>query len=191
MSAVGPVHLSTEESAWLRVLVWLQFIGATILAIDIVAELPDLRGPMNRAWLAVLLHFAAEVLALGLLGWGVVVARRLTRRLADDRARQASKLTALQRGFDDTIQARFNRWCLSEAERDVALLTLRGMRIAEIAAARKRQPGTVKAQLSAVFRKSGAATRNELIGLFMDDLLDVGIKGSPVPIPVRHRPPAP
>ena len=58
------------------------------------------------------------------------------------------------------------------AERDIALLSLRGSRISDIAKMRNTSEGTVKAQLSAVYHKSGINTRSELLAFFMDEFLD-------------------
>ena len=57
---------------------------------------------------------------------------------------------------------------------DVALLTIRGLSICRIAELRHTQQGTIKAQLSAIFRKAGVSSRTELLAMFMDELLDFG-----------------
>jgi DNA-binding CsgD family transcriptional regulator len=69
---------------------------------------------------------------------------------------------------------RFDEWELTSSERDVALLSFRGMKTAEIAAARGTRVGTVKAQLSSVFHKAGVSTKSEFLALFMDAFLDLG-----------------
>ena len=86
----------------------------------------------------------------------------------------ATQLGSLRGGFDALIQDRFAQWRLTPAQRDVALLTLRGLRLSEIAKARHCAEGTVKAHLNAIFRAARVGTLSEFIGLFMEELLDFG-----------------
>lgn len=88
-------------------------------------------------------------------------------------------LTALRCRFDDEIAARFEVWGLSPAERDVALLSFRGLKISEIAEARGTRVGTTKAQLSSVFHKAGVSSKAELLAVFMDVFLDFGAADEP------------
>lgn len=96
------------------------------------------------------------------------------RRLCSKGEEKARLLACLRGHFDEIIDERFRAWGLSAAERDIALLSLRGFGIGEIARMRDTRDGTVKAQLSAVYRKSGVAGRPELLALFMDEFLDYG-----------------
>ena len=81
-------------------------------------------------------------------------------------------LTAIRGDFDRLLQERFREWDLTPAESDVALLTIRGMKIADIARMRHAHDGTVKSQLSTIYRKSGTTTRTEFVARFIDDFLD-------------------
>jgi hypothetical protein len=49
-------------------------------------------------------------------------------------------------GLGDAIEAQFTRWSLTEAEREVALLLLKGLSLKEIAAVRATNERTVRAQ---------------------------------------------
>jgi DNA-binding CsgD family transcriptional regulator len=69
------------------------------------------------------------------------------------------------------MEESFARWGLTPSERDVALLSIKGLSVAEIAAMRSTQAGTVKAQCAAVYRKAGVNSRAELLSLFIDDLM--------------------
>jgi len=53
----------------------------------------------------------------------------------------------------------------------VALLSLRGLSIADIATTRGSRPGTVKAQLNAIYGKAGVTGRHELLSLFIEELI--------------------
>ena len=72
----------------------------------------------------------------------------------------------------DLIEDRFDRWMLTAAEADVALFTLKGFGVAEIAELRNSAAGTVRAQLTRVYAKAGVDSRGALVSLFFDELLD-------------------
>ena len=78
----------------------------------------------------------------------------------------------LRGNFDEVLRNKFEEWGLTAAERDVTLLIIRGLSIAEIAAARKTAHGTIKAQSTSIFRKIGVGSKNELMSTIIDEFLD-------------------
>lgn len=154
----------------------LQSLCAGYFAFDVSYEAMLLfRGEIAESALF-LLHLVFEVLAIAFLLSSFYLNRHyqtVLRRFGEHRDRT---VTAFRAHFDDLISARFDEWGLSAAERDVALLSLRGLRIAEIAKARGTRDGTIKAQISAAFHKAGVGTRAEFLALFMDEFLDFGIE---------------
>ena len=62
-------------------------------------------------------------------------------------------------------------WSLTEAEKDVGLLAMKGFSNAEIADLRNTSLPTVKSQMTAIFRKSGCTSRQQLISYLVDELL--------------------
>lgn len=142
-------------------------------AIDLAVEFPDPRGWADLS-ARDLTHLVSELAMMVLLLAGFAIARRLTRLLAAQRDMLKGNLASLRGDFDRILHRRFDDWRLSPAQRDVALLCLRGLRIAEIAAARGSAEGTVKAHLGAVFRAAGVRGRSELMALFMEEFLDHG-----------------
>ena len=80
-------------------------------------------------------------------------------------AREA--LDSLSRSIDH----QFDRWELSPAEREVALLLLKGFSLKEIAALRATAERTARQQSLAVYRKADLAGRAELSAFFLEDLL--------------------
>ncbi|MCB1340272.1 MAG: LuxR family transcriptional regulator [Pseudooceanicola sp.] len=64
----------------------------------------------------------------------------------------------------------FDDWALTPAERDVALLVLKGIDNEGIAALRGTAAGTVRAQTAAVYGKAGVDGRAQLLSLFMEEL---------------------
>lgn len=77
---------------------------------------------------------------------------------------------ALQ-GLGEAIDGQFERWALSGAEREVALLLLKGLSHKEAAAVRSTTETTIRQQALAVYRKAGLKNRSELSAFFLEDLL--------------------
>jgi len=69
------------------------------------------------------------------------------------------------------IDAQFERWSLTRAERDVALLLLKGLGHKEAAAQLGRSERTVRQHAVSLYRKSGLGGRAELAAFFLEDLL--------------------
>ena len=86
---------------------------------------------------------------------------------------QIESLRLLRGEMDHFVRNKFTHWGLSPAERDIAMYMLKGLSISEIATARATAEGTIKAQSSSIFRKTGVNSRTELMSLFMDEFLDV------------------
>jgi len=70
-----------------------------------------------------------------------------------------------------SFEHQFGQWQLSPAERDVALLLLRGLSYQQIASSRNAAEGTVRQQALSVYRKAGLSGRSELAAFFLEDLL--------------------
>jgi DNA-binding CsgD family transcriptional regulator len=73
--------------------------------------------------------------------------------------------------FADVLEELFATWQLTPAERDVAMLLVKGVGFKELADLRNAKEGTVKAQANAIYRKAGVSGRHELVALFLDELL--------------------
>ncbi len=81
------------------------------------------------------------------------------------------KATRLLRGLGVEIEAQFERWGLTPAEKQVALLLLKGLGHRESAEVLERSERTVRQHAVAVYRKAGLAGRAELAAFFLEDLL--------------------
>jgi len=91
--------------------------------------------------------------------------------------RDASSLIA---GLGAAIDEQLERWALSAAEKEVALLLLKGLSHKEIAELRGVVETTVRQQARAIYRKAGLSGRNDLAAFFLEDLL-----GPQQPSPAR------
>jgi DNA-binding CsgD family transcriptional regulator len=74
-------------------------------------------------------------------------------------------------GLGEAIDAQFARWNLTEAEREVALLLLKGLSLKEAAAVRATTERTIRAQARSIYSKAGLTGRAALSAFFLEDLL--------------------
>ncbi len=81
------------------------------------------------------------------------------------------KTRELLAGLSDEIDRQFESWGLTAAEREIAILMLKGLRHKEIALARKTAERTVRQQALAVYRKAGLDGRTDLAAYFLEDFL--------------------
>ena len=156
---------------------------AVLVALDLIL---DLRGGTTA------IHATIEggVVAIGLAGairYAMrvrVIARdardlrvqteQLGARLAASHAeaerwrRAAGDLIA---GLSAAIDRQLAQWELSPAEKEVALLLLKGLSHKEIAELRSVSETTVRHQARAVYRKAGLSGRTDLAAFFLEDLL--------------------
>ena len=119
-----------------------------------------------------LLHHVAETAAALALVVGVFLTAREIRRVLARQRRMAEQLRVAAGAFHGLLEEKFAAWGLTPSERDVALLAIKGLSIAEIAAARSTAEGTVKAQNAAIYAKAGVSGRLQLLSLFIDELMD-------------------
>ncbi len=74
-------------------------------------------------------------------------------------------------GFSAAINRQFDSWHLTRAERDVALLILKGAGHKQAAALLERSERTVRQHAVEVYRKAGLQGRAELSAFFLHDLM--------------------
>ncbi len=118
----------------------------------------------------------------------VIVALLLYREVARTRRRQGELLRHLAaaqaagaawrrekrellRGLGEAIDQQFRTWGLTDAEREVGLLMLKGLNHKEIASVRGTSERTVRQQARAIYAKSNLSGRAALSAYFLEDLL--------------------
>lgn len=169
-----------------------RFLTAVLVAFAAMALLAavDLAFDLSEGTTA--LHVLAEggVVAVGMLGAAAmarrlreVVRRELSAReeataLAErlkateaEAARWRGETLDLVAGLGAAIDRQFERWTLSPAEKEVALLLLKGLSHKEVAEARAITEATARQQARAVYKKAGLSGRNDLAAFFLEDLL--------------------
>jgi len=135
-------------------------------------------------------HVVFEAVVAVALVIGVAFGVREMRRTLERTQRSEAALSVARGALADLMEQRFEEWTLTPAEREIALLALKGFDINEMSALRDVAAGTVRAQLSRLYRKSGVSNRTELLSLFVDDLLDAPIVETPGEFKAA-RPPTP
>jgi len=73
-------------------------------------------------------------------------------------------------GLQNAIREQFERWRLTPSEADISLLMLKGLSHKEIARLRNSSEATVRQQATAIYSKSGLASRADLSAFFFEDL---------------------
>jgi len=68
---------------------------------------------------------------------------------------------------------------LSAAEGDVAMLSIEGLSIAEMAGLRQSKEGTIKSQSAIIYRKAGVSGRHQLISYYVEEPFAVPLIDKP------------
>lgn len=104
-----------------------------------------------------------------------------------DLVRHQRALAVARGALGEVIDTQFERWGLTQAERDVGYLALKGFDNAEIARLRNSAAGTVRAQMTHVYAKAGVSGRAQFAAYFVEDLLESGIPGEAVEASLRAK----
>jgi DNA-binding CsgD family transcriptional regulator len=144
----------------------LQAGAAAFFVVDIAADIAGAYGLGEGA-----AHKALEALAVLALIAGLWLTAREIGRLRRRQRRIEAQLRVASGAFLELLEEHFESWGLTPAERDVAMLAIKGLSIAEIAAMRQTREGTVKAQCNAIYGKAGVSGRQQLLSLFIEELM--------------------
>jgi len=156
---------------------------ALFAAVDIWSDIREGTDPA---------HVSAEaaILLVGLAGAGFM-ARRLILTLRHARTLQSEALDLaeqldatraeanrwreevrdLMKGLAEALDQQFDRWRLSPAEKEVALLLLKGLSHKDIAQIRSVTEATARQQARSLYKKAGLSGRHDLAAFFLEDLM--------------------
>lgn len=126
-------------------------------------------------------HISIEAIVAGmaLIGVFYLIRGRFTlQRNLEQEKRVSSELQAeaqkwkqvskkYVKGLSIEIENQLDRWDLTEAEKEVSFLLLKGLSNKEIAEVRGTRVPTVRAQTNAIYSKSGLSGRSELSAFFL------------------------
>jgi DNA-binding CsgD family transcriptional regulator len=166
-----------ESDGQLRVL-----LAVALLSI-IAGGTVDLLLDRPTRWLSVHVVFETLMIAGALLmattlwmGWwraeqAAVRLRSSLARRSEERDAWRESARAALRGLGVVLDRQFEAWGLTPAEREVALLLLKGYSHKQVAQASGRSERTARQHASAVYQKAGLAGRAELASFFLEDLM--------------------
>ncbi len=151
----------------------LVLIGLSIIFLLMMLDvLSDLFG-----WFG-LEHVVLETISMSVLFLMIVrllyillVSRRKMQKLQRDIRYWQLQHKKVLAGLSETISQQFNHWQLTEAEKQIALLMLKGLSFKEIAQARSTSERTVRQQATELYKKSNLNGRHEFAAFFLEDLL--------------------
>ena len=93
-------------------------------------------------------------------------------QLSKDLKQEQGKVARLSGELSQVIQKDFEEWKLTESEKEVAILLIKGLSMNEIGELRGVKEKTVRQQATAIYTKSKCPNRHELAAKFIEDLLN-------------------
>ena len=158
----------TRLTAFILLLV-LQAVCALVFLADILLSAFGIYdAPLAWSTRELLEMGAGLGLLLGLVLGGILVLRSVR-----DLHRAEARLDQASAAFVDLLNARFDQWGLTAAERDVAMFAIKGLSVQDMARLRATSEGTIKAQTASIYRKANVTGRPQLLSLFIEDLMGV------------------
>ena len=156
-----------ETQRGLKALFIAQMLCVLFFVFDAVREFLNLPHEIGGFDVEILEFMIVFVMVLSMLitGRQLRISREKTSNLQD-------KLRAASGEFNAMLMQSFEEWELTNSEKDVALLAIKGFGIQEISAMRETKEGTVKAQLNAIYRKANVSGRPQLISYFVEELMN-------------------
>ena len=126
-----------------------------------------------------------KLLTVGLSLWGIMMLIRLMKQRMDeildltnkvkttknDLELTHSKLKQIGREYSIYLHKQFTAWSLTNSEKEVAVLLLKGLSFKEMAELRATKVKTVRQQASSIYQKTGVTGRHEFSAWFFEDML--------------------
>jgi DNA-binding NarL/FixJ family response regulator len=159
------------------VIILLLMIVVSLSAMDVVHDYREGAGGTHLLFEITLMAVSFALIAL--LGAEVWRQARSNRQLKAELQALSDRRSAP--GSEEMQQARHNlalvaerqfaEWDLTQTEKQVAMLLLKGLSFKEIAAVRETLEKTVRQQASSIYRKSGLNGRHAFAAWFIEDFL--------------------
>ena len=144
-----------------------QALGALFFVGDLWSDILGLRSdPIPWMWQEYIQIFASAGLIVG-----VVVSGAFLRMSLRHISRMGRQMDVVSGNFQTHVLAQFGEWNFSPSEQAVAIYAMKGFSNNEIAALRGTSTATIKSQMNSIFRKSGLASRQQLISFLVEELL--------------------
>ncbi len=138
--------------------------ATTFFLYDIITDV--MKGNESTA------HLTIE--ALIFLFTSIILAYEVLRviRLRENLTYEQEKVARLSGDLSEIINKDFDEWKLTNSEKDVAIMLIKGYSMNEIANLRNVKEKTVRQQATSIYAKSKCANRHELAAKFIEDLLN-------------------
>lgn len=162
------------DPRWLLALIMgLGVVGGTI---DLILDKPSSLLTPHVLFELTFIVFGLVTSAYLVRGWvtaraSLAEARRSEGERQAERDTWRARAEESLRGLGEEVARQFEGWGLTPAERETALMLLKGFSHKQIAALSGRSERTVRQHAVAVYVKSGLGGRAELSGFFLGDLL--------------------
>lgn len=153
---------------WIKLVLVLQAITAALFVIEF----------LNTVFGIVIIRLSWEIYEMIEMGIllslfiGMGLSAYLLQQLNSRNEKIEDQLKLASGEFAGLVDQKFEQWALSKAEKEVAMLNLKGFTVPEIAGVLGKSEGTIKAQNAAIYRKSGMSGRTQLIVSFVEDMVD-------------------
>jgi DNA-binding CsgD family transcriptional regulator len=171
---------STLEGRLVPALIAIFGVIAVLVIIDIIADVGE-----GAAFGHVIVEAGiglAALLGVIALTWRVVGEARRARITADTLSGdlESTRLAAAEwrneaqgliQGLGAQIDAQFSKWQLTSAEKEVALLLLKGFSHRDVARLRSVTEATARQQARSIYTKARVTGRHDLAGFFLEDLM--------------------
>jgi DNA-binding CsgD family transcriptional regulator len=92
-------------------------------------------------------------------------------RLSSRISASENQISQFKAHLSDVIQSEFKKWNLTEAEKEIALMLIKGMSMQEIGDARGVKEKSVRHRATGIYAKANVSNRYELTSYFIEDLL--------------------
>jgi DNA-binding CsgD family transcriptional regulator len=148
------------------VLVITQIVCAILFLIDLLSETLFVKEGRADAY-----HIMLEAVLIIFLAVSIAFEWQVGKKLLRRTVVLQDNLDNTSKAVFQMVEAHFDTWGLTPAERDVAGFVVKGMTTAEIAELRGSSEATVKAHLNAVYRKSGCSNRAGMLSNVIDSLV--------------------
>lgn len=158
-------NFTTKHSLPIIIVMIAQFACAMFFASDAVYDSLDLSSSPDT-----ILHLITESIAAVVLIISIAFEYKLLAMLVKRKVQLERSLSESQQSLNQIMEEQFERWGLTPAEFDVATYLFQGLPLNEIAIARTASAGTIKSQLSAIYRKAGVQSRAELLMIVIDSI---------------------
>ena len=160
----------------LLVLIIVQASCALFFLYEVVTDFGKIIQGFPISW-----HFVLELVAsaslLIAIGFESFYLKTLLQR--NEKIEQGMRIAS--GALQDVIDEYFREWALTPSEREVALFTIKGLSISEIASVRDSREGTIKAHLNGIYRKADVSGRSQLLSLLVEDLIAEPLVGQATP----------